>query len=530
MATDSGCETVLEMDSSADERSFLSLFANTPAESAAKGDSTMMEQSMVSTHKREYRIPKKLLLLVCACFGTFSTAVSAAKPQLDGTSRSPNIVLILSDDQSYTDYSFMGHPHIDTPHLDRLASQSSVFRRGYVPTALCRPALMSLATGLYSHQNKTTGNNPDPTPANQAHAKKAGKDIREMLISHIDETGALPQWLAKKGYVSHQSGKWWEGSYQRGGFTEGMTRGFPKPKGRHGDDGLKIGREGMKPVFDFMDRSVKDEKPFFVWYAPFLPHTPHNPPKRLHDKYLAKGVQKRVAQYYAMCEWFDETCGQLMDHLDDAGIADNTLVIYVTDNGWIQSESGSYAVRSKRSPYEGGTRTPIMFRWPGTIPAADRAELCTSLDIVPTLLAAANAKGPHDFPGLNLLPNLKSEKPIERNTLFGESFAHDIADIENPSASLLYRWVIRGHDKLLLTYDGAPGKMKYPPAGGEAQLFELKDDPGEKVNIAAKNPKRVKELSALLKDWYVPNERQTGKVAPAAPKPERKRRKRAAAP
>ena len=484
---------------------------------------------MVSTHKREFRFLMKLLPLVCACFGAFSTAASAAKPHSDQTARLPNVVLILSDDQSYTDYGFMGHPHIETPHLDKLASQSSVFRRGYVPTALCRPALMSLATGLYSHQNKTTGNNPAPTPANQAHGKKAGMDIREVLISHIDETGALPQWLAKKGYVSHQSGKWWEGSYQRGGFTEGMTRGFPKPKGRHGDDGLRIGREGMEPVFDFIDRSVKDEKPFFVWYAPFLPHTPHNPPKRLHDKYLAKGVQKRVAQYYAMCEWFDETCGQLMDHLDDTGVADNTLVIYVTDNGWIQSESGSYAVRSKRSPYEGGTRTPIMFRWPGSIPAAERPELCTSLDIVPTILAAAGAKGPYDFPGLNLLPHLKSGKAIGRDTLFGESFAHDIADIENPSASLLYRWVINGHDKLLLTYDGAPGKMKYPPTGGEAQLFDLKNDPGEKANIAAKNSKRVKELSALLKDWYIPNGRETGKVAPAAPKPQRKPRKKRAA-
>ena len=92
----------------------------------------------------------------------------------------PNIVLIISDDQSYTDYRFMGHPTIETPHLDKLASESALFRRGYVPTALCRPALMTLATGLYSHQNKTTGNNPARTPANQAHAKKAGKDIREV--------------------------------------------------------------------------------------------------------------------------------------------------------------------------------------------------------------------------------------------------------------------------------------------------------------------------------------------------------------
>lgn len=434
-------------------------------------------------------------------------------------SRPSNIVLIISDDQSYTDYGFMGHQAIETPHLDKLASQSALFRRGYVPTALCRPALMTLATGLYSHQNKTTGNDPASTPANKAHAEKAGKNARELLISHIDQTGALPQWLAKKGYVSHQSGKWWEGSFQRGGFTEGMTKGFPNPGGRHGDAGLKIGRNGMEPIFDFINRSVKDEKPFFVWYAPFLPHTPHNPPDRLLKKYVAKGAPERIAKYHAMCEWFDETCGALVKHIDDAGIAEHTLVIYVTDNGWIQTEKGGYGPRSKRSPYEGGTRTPIMFRWPGTIPAKDRPELCSSIDIVPTILAAAGAKGPHDFPGLNLLPQLKSGKAIERDTIYGESFAHDIADIEIPQASLLYRWVIQGHDKLLLTYDGAPGKMKYPPQGGEAQLFDLRSDPIEKVNIASKNPTRVKELSALLDKWYVADQREVGKVAPATPKP-----------
>ena len=432
--------------------------------------------------------------------------------------QTPNIVLILSDDQGYTDYGFMGHPEIETPHLDKLASESALFRRGYVPTALCRPSLMTLITGLYSHQNKTTGNDPRNTPANKAHAEKAGKNARELLISHIDKTGALPQWLAERGYVSHQSGKWWEGSFGRGGFTEGMTQGFPKPGGRHGDAGLKIGRGGIKPVTDFIDRSVKDEKPFFVWYAPFMPHTPHTPPARLLEKYKAKGVQERIAKYYAMCEWFDETCGALVNHIDEAGVQENTLVLYVCDNGWIQTEQGGYAPRSKRSPNEHGTRTPLMFRWPGTIPAADRPELCSSIDFVPTVLAAAGATGPHDFPGLNLLPELKSGKAIERDTLFGESFAHDIADIENPQASLLYRWVIRGHDKLLLTYDGAPGKMKYPPQSGEPQLYDLRKDPGEKRNLAADKPGLVKELSSLLDEWYVPNQRQAGRFAPVTPK------------
>ena len=150
----------------------------------------------------------------------------------------------------------------------------------------------------------------------------------------------------------------------------------------------------MEPVFDFIDRSVKQEKPFFVWYAPFLPHTPHNPPERLHKKYLAKGVQSRVAQYYAMCEWFDETCGALMNHIDQAGIAEDTLIIYVTDNGWIQTETGGYGPRSKRSPYEGGTRNPIMFRWKGSIPPADRSELCSSLDFETSPMSPVQCEGP----------------------------------------------------------------------------------------------------------------------------------------
>ncbi|TWT81328.1 Arylsulfatase [Planctomycetes bacterium CA13] len=460
----------------------------------------------------------KIILCLLSFFLIVTTATAAE-------SRPPNIVLILSDDQGYTDYGFMGHPEIATPNLDKLAKESAVFRRGYVPTALCRPSLMTLITGLYSHQNKTTGNDPVGTPANKAHAEKAGKDAREVLISHIDQAGALPRWLAKKGYVSHQSGKWWEGSYQRGGFTEGMTKGFPNRGGRHGDAGLRIGRDGMEPVFDFIDRSVAAEKPFFVWYAPFMPHTPHTPPDRLFEKYINKGVQERIAKYYAMCEWFDETCGALVNHIDDSGIKENTLVLYVCDNGWIQTEQGSYAPRSKISPNEFGTRTPIMFRWPGTIPAADRPELCSSIDFVPTILAATGAKGPHDFPGLNLFPQLKTGKAIERDTLFGESFAHDIADIENPQASLLYRWVIRGHDKLLLTYDGAPGKMQYPPEGGEPQLYDLKGDPDEMVNLASKKPDLVKDLSGLLTDWYDPTERQSGKVFAAAAKPQRESRR-----
>ena len=168
----------------------------------------------------------------------------------------PNIVLIISDDQGWTDYGFMGHPVIQTPHLDRLARESIVFRRGYVPTALCRPSLMALATGHYAHRHGVTGNDPSPRPA--GFDSDLFRERRATLISFIDRFETLPELLADRGYLTHQSGKWWEGSFQRGGFTHGMTRGFPEEGGRHGDAGLTIGREGLEPLTDFVDMTIED--------------------------------------------------------------------------------------------------------------------------------------------------------------------------------------------------------------------------------------------------------------------------------
>ncbi len=231
-----------------------------------------------------------------------------------------------------------------------------------------------------------------------------------------------------------------------------MTRGFPQPGGRHGDDGLKIGREGLQECYDFIDLAVSEDKPFYMWYAAFLPHTPHNPPERLLKKYR-DNHPLTIAKYYAMVEWWDETCGDLVGYLEKKGIRENTLIVYVGDNGWIQHpERNGYDARSKQTPYEGGIRQPTLYSWPGTLKPEFRDELVSSIDIFPTTLAAAGARQPTiPVPGLNLLGNLKTGKKIKRKAIFGESFAHDIADIENPEASPLFRWCIEGKWKLLLT-------------------------------------------------------------------------------
>jgi len=206
---------------------------------------------------------------------------------------------------------------------------------------------------------------------------------------------------------------------------------------------------------------------------------------------------------------------EMLDLIDATGQRDNTIVVYLCDNGWIQShDKRGYAPRSKQTPYEGGIRTPIIYRWPGKFPVADRDEVVSSIDIVPTILAATGTDPPDSLPGLNLIPNLVSERPIDRERIFGESFAHDIADLENSQASLLFRWCIEGKWKLLLTYDGEANRYAstHPRREKRPQLFDLLADPDERTNLAAENPQVVARLVSAIDRWYPVRERKALKV------------------
>lgn len=395
----------------------------------------------------------------------------------------PNVVMIISDDQAWMDYGFMGHEAIRTPNLDALAKGGAVFTRGYVPGSLCRCSLATLVTGLYPHQHGITSNDPPK-----------GVDRHEML-RYIEAATTLPALLGKEGYVSLQTGKWWEGNFRLGGFTEGMTCGNPECGGRHGDKGLTIGREGLGPIRDFLEE--EKGKPFFLWYAPFLPHEPHNPPEAILAKYRAEGRPENVAKYWAMCEWFDATIGELLGLLKAEGADENTLIVYVADNGWVASPTGKgFNERSKRSPYDGGLRTPIIVHWPGHVsPMRDEATPVMSLDLVPTILKACGAAVPGNLPGIDLLP-LCGGAASPRERIFGEVFTHDMVDIAHPEKSLLYRWVVEGDYKLILPVDPAE----------KAELFDVKADPMEEKNLAGAEAEagRVKELSAKIDGWWKP--------------------------
>lgn len=400
----------------------------------------------------------------------FLCAACASAPQR------PNVVLIISDDQAFSDFGFMGHDTIKTPNLDKLASEGVLFTRGSVPSSLCRPSLASIITGLMPHHHGVTGNDP-PKGVN-----------RGLVVDRFKKNTTLPMMLGKIGYRSHQSGKWWEGNHRVGGFTHGMTHGDTKRRGRHGDVGLTIGRKGMQPIYDFIEAS---EDPFFLWYAPFLPHTPHNPPARLLKKYQRPGVNKFIARYHAMCEWFDETCGELLDYLKKNDLEKDTLVVFVTDNGWIQrTKNGRFAPRSKRSPNEGGVRTPIILKWPGHLQAKKVEIPISSLDLCPTILECCGISLPKNLDGRSLMPLCGSEK-VDWPPVFGEVFAHDIVDIEVPRKGLVARWMIDGRHKLI-----------WPHKAGAPELYDVVADPFENKNLAEQDPERVRRLQGLIQAWW----------------------------
>lgn len=308
----------------------------------------------------------------------------------------PNVVMIISDDHHWGDYGFMGHKQIRTPNLDRLSQSGLTFTHGYVPSSLCCPSLASIITGRHAHQHRITCNDPAKPadiPQKDFYKSLPFRQGRETMVKHLNEWPTLPDLLGKQGYLSFQTGKWWLGDHKTGGFTAGMTHG-----GRHGDEGLDIGRKTMKPIFDFIADARKASKPFLIWYAPMMPHDPHNPPERLLAKYRGTAPSVPVAKYWAMVEWFDETCGTLLDHLDREGLAENTIVVYVADNGWITDpKTGRFAPKSKLSPYDGGLRSPIMLRWPGRIKPAvidTPVSFARSLPDDSQCLRSATAKGP----------------------------------------------------------------------------------------------------------------------------------------
>ena len=407
-----------------------------------------------------------------------------------GWAAQPNVVFIISDDQGWWDYGFMGHEHIETPHLDKLAASGLLYERGYVTAPLCRPSLASLATGLYPHETGVRGNDP-VMPKGKDKRKDLGAyaQMRAKMTAPFSKCTTFIEVLKDNGYLTLQTGKWWEENPLDHGFTDAMTHGDARKGGRHGDKGLAIGRTTMEPFYNIVDKAQSQRKPFFMWYGVFLPHTPHNAPGRLYNKYKDIAPDEPTARYWANVEWFDEGCGQIVKHLKEKSLYENTIFVFTCDNGWVQNpKKKERSVRSKREPTEAGIRTPIFVTHAGSIdPLRDSTTLASNIDIAPTILKACGIEPPKEMSGLDLRD---TESLKQRDRIFVDVYAHDsnLDKLQDLKDGLKAWVVIDGWDKLIMS----PNKNEY---------YDLKNDPDDRRNLASSNPRKVSKLQAMIDTW-----------------------------
>ncbi len=418
--------------------------------------------------------------------------------------------MIISDDQSFGDFGFMGHSLIQTPNIDELAERSVRFVNGYVPYSVCRPSLATLLTGLYPHQNGIYFNRPYfDLPHTLENRHRANHLIRQVPT--------LPRILSTNGYKTLQTGKHWEGNYVNAGFDEGMSLAKPhfieqepafaalgmKSGHSNGDAGLLIGRRTLKPINEFIDQTTKEKKPFFVWYAPFLPHTPYNAPKKYSAKYQDNAqVPEYLIPYYSNITWFDETVGLLLTTLEKRNLLQNTIVVFIVDNGYVvnpQQKMGP--LRSKNTPFEQGLRTPVLIRWDGHFKPRSLKGLVSSVDIMPTLLEAVGISSiKMNFPGMNLLSVLNGQTDLPDRPVFGEIYRGYAVKLDHPEEEVLSRWIRWGQYKFVLPESPNEGKM----------LFDLFNDPDELNNLAG-NPafqKQEMKLENRINQWWNPTKRK----------------------
>ncbi|MGI9471175.1 MAG: sulfatase-like hydrolase/transferase, partial [Rubripirellula sp.] len=445
----------------------------------------------------------------------------------------PNVVLIISDDQKYSDFGFMGHEAVQTPNLDRLARDAATYPNGYVPSSVCRPSLVTLLTGLYPHQHGVHFNHPPPGFAKLTKSPEIGKaefdHKRERGAELITLVPTLPRLMAAQGYRCFQTGKYWEGHWRNAGFTEGMTIAEPSggPYGDkqlangewvahgNGDHGLAIGRQTMQPIEDFLDDV--EQTPFLLWYAPFLPHTPHDSPQRFFDLYSAdERVAKHEIPYFAAISQFDDTVGQLMDSIARRGLTDNTLFVFVVDNGWepdveryvAHRQEWDHTKQSKRSPFDAGLRTPILLSWQGVIQRGTHLAPVSSVDLVPTILSATTLTVPNaKFPGRDLWASATGAKTLsDQVPIFGELYPGDASVLREPARDVAYRWIRQGHHKLIVprrSGGSAPwnGYLMAPA------LYDVVEDPNERINRISDPALATitRTLTTTLDRWWSPD-------------------------
>lgn len=424
--------------------------------------------------------------------------------------RPPNVVLIIGDDHGYPDYGFMGSPILHTPRLDALATEGALLRTGYSTASHCSPALRTLLTGLYPIQFEAI-----------VAIDEARRDPVLAFDRQIGLFETLPAALAAAGYDTFMAGKSWEADYAMAGFADGVDNPPPTKEERMP---VPVGRTTMDPVFAFVDAHAKrgaaldvvgeeegrpDSPPFFLWFAPKLPHSPHDAHFRYRRRYGRSGFSYAAIAYYANIERYDHVVGQLLDRLDAAGLRDDTVVIQLADNGWDQGPHATPDAKppldwdgphGKRTMYDLGFRTPILVRWPGRIAAGSETDAVVSIiDVVATIRDVAGLPPRDDLPGRSLRPALEGETPWgDRRRAIG-SMTHPRDNGLRP-ASLGNRRADRPETAYFVRTNEWH-YIWYPSWNDAEELYDVRADPDERNDLSSSRAGVAQRLRGEIVAW-----------------------------
>ena len=458
---------------------------------------------------------KKTLLLVLLLFLENEFCFAQQKEEF-------NILLIHVDDLGWADLGVYGSDFYDTPHLDKLAGEGMLFTHSYAAASICSPTRAAMMTGAYparvgitdwirakfqggstfaAHGDfETVEGKPLKTPVNQGYLPTEELTLAERLKDlgystfhvgkwHLGEEGQFPE---NQGFDLNFGGN---DLGQPPSYFDPYQPAIPTPfyelrnvtPRREGE--FLTDREGDELVQFIQNQNQK----FFIHWAPYAVHTPIMGPAELIKKYKEKtpGRQKNPA-YAALVENLDQNVGKVLAELDLLGLTEKTLVIFTSDNGGLIGNpanpiTDNFPLRSQKGyPYEGGIRVPTLVKWPSKIQAGQVVFTpIITMDWTPTLLDYLGQTDRDGLDGKSLKPLFEGQEMVIERDLFWHFPHYRGADVVPHS-------VVRSGDyKLIYYFDETP-----------PELYDLENDPMEKVNLAAQFPSRVSDLKFKLENWW----------------------------
>lgn len=458
----------------------------------------------------------KTMASACGMFAMSGRDVGAAGTILSsntlelkiGHKARPNVVFILADDFGWSDvshavgYGYGGSAYYETPNLDRLAAEGMRFTDAYAACPVCSPTRASIMTGKYPARIHLTD---WINGHNRPNAKLKIPDWTHYM--KLEEV-TIAEALREAGYATCHVGKWHLGDdpiywpenqgfdVNKGGHSAGSPRGSGRYFTPYGNPRLEDGpageyltdREGMEAAA-FVEQN--GDRPFFLYMAHYAVHTPLMAKQEIIDKYKAKPVtaEHDNATYAAMIESMDGAIGCVLDKLEELGIAEQTVVIFMSDNGGLLSKTSNAPLRGgKGQAYEGGIREPMIIKWPGVVkPGSMCDEPVISMDFYPTILHMIGVKQrpAQHMDGLSLTGLLRQHGSLNRDAIYWHYPHYHSANSHGPFGA-----VRAGEWKLIEFYEDM-----------NVELYNLRMDLGETTELATAFSTKANELRDMLHSW-----------------------------